>query len=230
MSLIKELSKESLLVIALKAVAGMLTKEIELTPTLAVSETHRAELMRKATGQGRGGESQPLKFPYSFLLLNSLAGIRDTGNNYAVRKHGLRLLNSHTDALTKKAYLFPIKIGLELHYIDTDPGRLLNMALALATISASSGLKCDVNIGESFTFSVALEIPLESTIQTQEEQSGVLPEASELTAQIIVSTEAGFFRDVSAVNGTPAKITAHVTSGVTATDTELRGFDYALPW
>jgi hypothetical protein len=203
MALIKELARERILHTALKGVAAVLSREFELdcNMTFTMSETYRQEIVRKAAER-----QAPLKFPYSFFMIQSLAGVRENTNNYAIRKHGVAINKVGELALSKKAYMFPVKLGLEFHYIDTDPNRLLTMSEALVIFSASGGLKFNINIGDLYTYAVSLEIPIESTITASEEQNGVTPEATDLVASIVMSTELGFFRSVAATNGSPAII------------------------
>lgn len=209
MALLQELTKENLLLITLNGLRAVLKRELQIPEAqFVLTETFRQEMIRKQMERG-----QPLEFPYSYLLLNSLAGSRDTCNNYAVRRHGMANTSIGEKATTKKAYLFPIKMGLEFHYIDSNQNRVLNMAMALALFSATSGLKFDINVGDLFTFSVSLEIPLDYTINIQEEQSQTLPEAVDLTTSIIVSTSVGYFKDVAAVHGKGLTMSVTLPSG-----------------
>ena len=226
MSLIKELAKENLLYVALNGVRGVLERELGLDEVMfTMSENYKQELIRKSMDQGK-----QMKFPWSYFKIQSLAGTRDTVNNYAVRKHGLRFTQVGEKATSKKGYLFNVKLGLEFHYIDTDPKRLLTMSQALVILSASGGLKFTIDIGDAFTYTVSLEIPLDSTIEAQEEQSGQLPEATDLTTSIVMSSEIGFFRDVSAVNGRSTILRITMQSGETTDTFEVDGPKYQEPF
>lgn len=227
MSLIKELAKENLLYIALAGVRGVLERELEIKSIqFAMTETYKQEMMRKASDQGK-----PISYPWSYFLIQSLAGSRDVGNNYAVRKHGLRFTQIGEKATSKKGYLFPIKLGLDFHYVDSDPKRLLTMAQALVLLSASGGLKFDIDVGDMLTFTVSLEIPIDQTITLQEEQNAQLPEATDINAQIVMSTTIGFFRDVSAVNGQYTSLRVTLKSNGQDEETfELEGPTYVQPW
>lgn len=205
MSLIKELAKENLLFIALQGCRAVLEKELDIPSVIfSMSSNVRQEVVRKA-------RDTELKFPYSFLTLNSLAALKELQNNYAVQKHGLRFNTPGQRATTTKGYLFPITLGLDFHYIDNDPTRLLQMAQALVLLSINHGLSFQIDVGEIFTFVVDLEIPLETTINVMESNAPELPGASDLNVQFIMHTTIGFFRDVSAVNGPTPTMGIRVT-------------------
>ena len=226
MSLIKDLSKENLLYMALAGVRGVLERELGLSSVMfTMSENYKQEMVRKASDQGKA-----LTFPWSYFMIQSLAATRDTANNYAVRKHGIRFTQVGEKATSKKGYLFPIKLGLEFHYIDSDPKRLLTMSQALVLLSATGGLKFTIDVGDMFSFTVGLEIPIETTITTQEEQSSQFPEATDLTTSIVMSSEIGFFRDVSASNGKTTVLRVSLKSGDTEDTFELDGPSYVDPW
>ncbi len=196
MPVIKDLAQDNLLHIALQGCRAVLERELGIKSILfSMSASVRAEMMRRAK------EEDKLKFPYAYIALNSLAAVRDQQNNYAVRKHGNRLPTPGDRATTPKGYTYPVTLGLDFHYIDSDPNRLLFISQALVLLSAVDGLTFQVNIGDLFTFVVRLEIPTETTINIQEPNDAAFPGASDINVQIIMHTTVGFFRDVSAVNG-----------------------------
>ena len=195
MSIIKELAKENLLLIALQGCRAVLEKELAIPQvTFSMSSNVRQEIVRKAR------ESE-LNFPYSYLSLTSLAAVKELQSNYAVQKHGIRFNHPGQRATTTKGYLFPITLGLDFHYIDSDPMRLLTMAQSLVLLSVNKSLSFQIDVGDIFSFVVDLEIPLETTINVMEGQSPELPGSSDLNVQFIMHTTIGFFRDVAAVNG-----------------------------
>lgn len=196
MALVQDLSKDNLLYIALQGCRAVLEKQLSIKSVIfSLSSSVRAELRRRAKTE------DALSFPYSYITLTSLGAIRDTQNNYAVKKHGNRFNTPGARATTTKGYTYPITLGLEFHYIDSDPMRLLSVAQALMMLSVTDGLTFDVNIGNLFTFVVRLEIPQETTLNIEEPGDPSFPGASDLTVQIVMHTTIGFFRDVSAVNG-----------------------------
>lgn len=196
MALVQDLAKDNLLYVAMQGCRAVLEKQLSIKSVIfSLSASVRAELKRRAK------TDDALSFPYSYIALTSLGSIRDTQNNYAVKKHGNRFNTPGERATTTKGYTYPITLGLEFHYIDSDPMRLLSVAQALMLLSVTDGLTFDVNIGNLFTFVVRLEIPTETTLNIEEPGDPSLPGASDLTVQIVMHTTIGFFRDVSAVNG-----------------------------
>jgi len=196
MSVLSDLANENLLYVALQGCRAVLEKELGLKKVIfSMSDNTRQEIMRRAS------DTKELTFPYSFLLLSSLAGVRDQQNNFAVRKHGNRYTQAGQRATTTKGYTFPITLGLDFHYIDSDQRRLLTMAQSLVVLSLTSGLDFQIDVGKIMSFAVKMEIPAETTINISDGNSGEMPGASDVSVQIVMHTTIGFFRDVSAVNG-----------------------------
>lgn len=194
MSLIKELSKENLLFIAIQGCRAVLEKELGIKSIIfSMAANVRQEIVRRA-------RDTELQFPYSYITLPSMAAVRDRQNNYAVQKHGVRFDTPGLRATTAKGYLFPITLGLDFHYIDSDQTKLLQMAQTLLLLSLTDGLSFQIDVGKIFSFVVRVEIPLDTTITVSEGNSPELPGASDLNVQFIMNTTIGFFRDVSAVN------------------------------
>ncbi len=199
MSIIAELANENLLYIALQGCRAVIEKELGIKQVIfSMTAAARTEFFR------RGRESGELTFPYAFLNLTSLAAIKELQNNYAVQRHGVRFNAPGTRATTAKGYLFPITLGLDFHYIDSEPTRILNIAQSLVLLSVTDGLSFKIDVGDIFSFVVRLEIPLETTIMLEDPNAQEVPGASDVNVQFIMHTTIGFFRDVSAVNsGSP---------------------------
>lgn len=199
MSLIKDLAKEKLLDMALHGCRAIFKKELNIPDTtFSFSSNYKQELIRKAQT-----ESRNISYPISYALISEVAGIRDRLNNFAVKKHGIRFNRVGERATSKKGYLFSITIGLELHYIDSDPQRVLLLAQSLAILSSIGGLDFQIDIGDMYSIAVRLEIPPSTTISIQDEQDPSMPGANDITTQFVMHTQTGFFKDVSAVNGNP---------------------------
>lgn len=227
MALIRDIAKENLLLMALTGVRGVLERELGIANIIfTMSETYKREMIRRAEVDG-----SELKFPWTYFAIQSLAGVRETSNNYAVKKHGVRFTQVGQRATSRKGYVFPIKVGLDFHYIHNDQSKILHMAQALVLLSATGGLKFQIDVGEMYSFTVGLEIPLDTTITLQEEQNPQMPEASDLNAQIVMSTEIGFFRDVSAVNGKDTSLMVTLENDGKPVETfEIEGPKYVQPW
>jgi hypothetical protein len=193
MSLIKELSKENLLYIAIQGCRAVLEKELEIPNVVfSMASNVRQEIARR-------GREDELKFPYSYITLTSLAALKERQNNYAVQRHGLRFDMPGQRATTTKGYVFPITLGLDFHHIDNDPKRVLSMSQTLIMLSLTDGLSFQIDVGDIFSFIVRLEIPLETTINVSESNEPTLPGATDLNVQFVMHTRIGFFKDVSAV-------------------------------
>ena len=178
----------------------MIERELDIAQiTLSMATNVRQEIIRKLRNKEVG-------FPYAYMAWQSLAAVKELQNNYAVQKHGVRFNMAGQRATTTKGYLFPITLGLDFHYIDSDPQRLLTMCQALVLLSLTDGLSFKIDVGTIFSFVVRLEIPLETTINLEEMNAQDLPGASDINVQIIMHTTVGFFRDVSAVNGDPQEM------------------------
>lgn len=195
MSLLADMKKYNFLHYALEGTRDLIARELEIQNlTIAMSETHRLDLVRKATQEG-------VRNPLSHLVLSSIAGARDRQNNYAMRRNGLPMVDQHSRALTKKAYVYDLTVGLELHYIHGDPVELLAITQALAILSATSGFRFDIEVGDSLVIGVMCEIPADYPINLAENSNPSTPGASEITASFVLHTSVGFLRDVAAVNG-----------------------------
>lgn len=224
MSLLSELSKENMLKMALHGVRVVLQRELDIKSIIfSMSETLRQDLIR------RDREANGQQFPYSYISLQALSGVKELQNNYAIRKHGLRL-RSKERATSKKGYLFPITLGLDFHYIDSDQMRLLNMAQALVILSVTDGLTFQVDVGDIFTFVIRMEIPTDTTINIQEEQNAQTPGASDINVQFVMHAQIGFFRDVSAVNGRGATMNITMAGDPLGVVSEEQTFEVELPY
>ena len=196
MSVIKEVARENLLYIALQGARAVLERELGIRQVLfSISASLRQDIIRRARENEDG-----LKFPYSFMTLTGLAGVKERQNNYAVQKHGLRFNTPGQRATTAKGYLFPITLGLDFHYIDSDPANVLAIAQALVLLSVTNGLSFQINVGELYTFVVDIEIPLYTAINVEDGNNAELPGATDVNVQLIMHTTIGFFKDVAAVN------------------------------
>lgn len=199
-SLVKELANEKLLEVALRACSVMLQKELSISKVvLAITEAQIQSMLIKA-GAGTGAEVK-INYPISYCKLNALAGIRDEGNNFAMRKHGHTLIGTGDRATTTKAYVFPITLGIEFHYIDDDPIRMLNVASAVAILSQTNGLCFTIDVGDHLSYQVRIELPLDTSINIMELDNQQTPGASDMTTNLIVHTHIAFFRRVASVNG-----------------------------
>lgn len=206
MSLIQELARENFLEMALHGTRGVLQRELEIKQIIfSMTGSPKKDILRRAAASGG-----PVSMPYSYMLINSVAGVRDKQNNFAVRRHGMRFNHIGEKATSKKGYIFPMALGLELHYVDSDQKRLLSLAQSLALLSLTNGLNFRVDVGTLFSFDVRLEIPLDVPITLQEGENPESPGSTDIAAQIVMHTQVGFMRDVSAVSGVPPVLNVSV--------------------
>ena len=195
MSLIAEIKKYNFLYYALEGTRDLIAREFEIPNlTIATSETHRLDLVRKA---GQNGVQNPL----SHLVFSSIAGDRDTQNNYAMRRNGIAMVDQHSRSLTGKAYIYRMTIGLDLHYIHGDPTMILALSQALAIMSVTSGFRFNIDVGDTLTLGVHCEVPADYPIGVSENSNPSMPGATEITASLVLHTHVGFLRDVASVNG-----------------------------
>jgi hypothetical protein len=70
-------------------------------------------------------------YPRSYVSLTSFEVLRDRGNTRAVRTGGVAARKAEqanaTGNYLKSAKVFPIKLGMELHYFDSDMNRAIFM-------------------------------------------------------------------------------------------------------
>lgn len=207
MSVFDDLKKENLLQYALQGARTVLEQQLGLKDlVITTSENYKQDLIRRA------GAKENIRYPLNYLAFNAISGVKDGQNNIAMSKIGVTVTDP-TRSTAKKAYVFPITVGLELHYIDSDPMKLIWMAQMLAILSVTSGCKFTVYVGDIFEFRVFLEVPTDTSIPIQEEQSNSTPGASELVANLIMHTQIGFFRDVASLNGKPLSMVIDVEGG-----------------
>lgn len=191
-SLLKTISKSSLMLMSLHGVRTAFERELELkNMVISTSDTVKRELQRKGT----------TAYPYSYLSMSELIGIRDQGSNKFVQRHGIRMAaDGATRSTSRKAFLFPINVGMELKYIDSDPTRCFLMAESMVILSMLGGLQFELLIGDTVRFLVRVEIPETTAIPITSYSSAESPDASEISLSLVIHTYAGFLKDVSAVN------------------------------
>lgn len=191
-SLLKTISKSSLLLMSLHGVRTAFERELDLrNMVIATSDSVKRELARK-------GDTS---YPYSYLSISELIGVRDQNSNKFVQRHGIRMgAEGATRATSRKAYLFPINVGMELKYIDSDPTRCFLMAESMVILSMLGGLQFELLVGDTVRFLVRVEIPETTAIPISAYGSTESPDASELSLTLVIHTYAGFLKDVSAVN------------------------------
>lgn len=194
-SLFSDLAKNSILLISLHGVRTVLEKQLELKDIqISTDETVKREIERKV------GQNQKVDFPYAYLSMSELIGVKDQGNNRTMQRLGIASRGGAQRATSRKGYLFPINVGLELKYIDDKPERAILMAETLVILSQIGGLSFDIKVSDDIEFDVRIEIPENLAIPLADTGNTQSPSAIELSAQLVIHTYSGFFRNVAAVN------------------------------
>jgi hypothetical protein len=117
-----------------------------------------------------------------------------------------------TRATSRKAFLFPINIGLDLKYIDDDPARAMVMAESMVILSMIGGLIFNLRLSESINFDVRVEIPETVPIPLASTNNPESPGGIEVSLSLIIHTFSGFFKEVSAVNSGNATISMEIVT------------------
>jgi hypothetical protein len=199
-SILEELDKSNLFFISLQGVRTLLEREFLLKDlVLQTGDSAREELKRRLANPDLTDRN--LAYPYSYMSLSDMTGLKDRAPNKNIRRHGWRMLSQNaTRATSRKAYIFPAAVQIGLHYIDNDPIRLLRMSQAFIILGQLGNLVFQLKMGHDFELDVTVGLPDTATIPIAETENVGLPDASEIEVPLIIDTYCGFFRDVAAVN------------------------------
>lgn len=199
-SIIEELKRSNLFYISLQGVRSLLEREFLLKDlVISTGDMAREEIKRRLASPDLTNKN--LAYPYAYMSLSDMTGLKDRAPNKNIRRHGWRMLSQNaTRATSRKAYVFPASVQIGLHYIDNDPTRLLLMGQAFVILSQVGTLVFAIKIGKDFTLDVTIAVPETATIPISETENSGIPDASEIEIPLIIDTYCGFFRDVSAVN------------------------------
>lgn len=205
-TLFKELAKNSVLLLSLHGVRTVLERELGIKDLqIAMDETIKAEIDRKTK------QHEKTAYPYAYMSMSELIGVRDQGSNKYTQRHGIRMgAAGATRATSRKAFLFPINIGLDLKYIDDDPSRTIVMAESMVILSQIGGLSFSLTLGEAIDFDVRVEIPESVPIPISSTTNTESPGGIEVSLSLIIHTYSGFFKEVAAVNSDRATINMEI--------------------
>jgi hypothetical protein len=191
-SVVAEVAKNSILLISLHGVRTVLERELEIKNVLISSDESVKQQMKNR------GETT---YPYSYMSLSELSGVRDNVPTRTMQRFGARVGNyGATKATSRKAFMFPVTLGLDFKYVDNDPYRVITMAESLVILSQLSGFNFNMKFSDSFMLNIRLEVPESTTIPIADSNSSNEPGGMEVSLSLIVHTYAGFFREVSSVN------------------------------
>lgn len=206
-SLFSELAQNSVLLLSLHGIRTVLERELGIKNILiSGDETIKADISRLAQQKG-----EEIGFPYAYMSLSELLGVRDQGNNKHAQRMGIRMGSSGaTLATARKAYLFPMNLSMELKYIDDDPYRTIVMAETMVLLSLAGGLTFDIKLDEALEFEVRIEIPDSIPVPIANSTNTESPGAMEVTLTLVIHTYSGFFRNVAAVQKDRASINMEI--------------------
>lgn len=219
-SLMEYLEKESLLNVSLRGLQAVLQREVGIHGLSYVfNDEFKQELYQREQSKG-----EAIAYPYGYLLVTEIAPDKDRNAFKLVNKHGLRMGTTDvTFSTSKKAYLYPAHVGLELHYFESDPVKGFLAAQALLLLTGMSAFTFDIKLGSQFKYVNSVSFLDSVSIPIAEINNPQNPGAVELTLQMVLNTQIGFLQDVAAVNsGTPT-----VTS-FTVSMTNDRGESYEI--
>jgi hypothetical protein len=191
-TLLDELSNGSVLALSLRGLRLILEREFGLSNILIVTDDQiKQEQARQETKT----------YPYGFFSLNEFALDKDRQPIKNIRRHGWRYgLDEVTYSTTKKAYIFPIHIGVEFKYYESDPYKAILIAELMSMLSSSSALNFTIKLSEDFSYDVKIDCPDSLTIPLGQANDPANPGAFELVFNFVLNTWGGFVREVSAVN------------------------------
>lgn len=212
-SLFSELAKSSVLLMSLHGVRTVLERELEIKNILiATEDTVKREMLRKNNGN--------ITYPYAYMNMSELIGVKDQNANRVIQRHGIRAgLDGSTRATSRKAYMFPINVGMDLKYVDSDPSRTITMAESMVILSMIGGIQFEIVLSDAIRFLVRVEVPENVAIPIGNNGSTESPSASEISLSLVIHTYAGFFREVSAVNSGKANLDMQIIMADNTTTT-----------
>ena len=192
----------------------VLERELGLENVLIASD----EMVKVEIANKKMDPEYNVAFPYSYISLSEIQGVKDQANNKIIRKVGYDVgFDAVTKATTRKAYIFPVTISLDFKYVDNDPYRCLRICEALVILSQMDAIYYDIVLSEQFRFHCRLELPDTEPIPLADTQNAQAPSGMEVSATFILHTFCGIFRDVAAVSSDTPKYSLkieNITGGI----------------
>lgn len=207
-NIFRELAKNSLMLISLHGVRTVLERELGIKDLqITMDETAKAEIERAA-------KQKSVAYPYAYMSMSELTGVRDQSNNKYAQRYGTRMQaggdGQSTRATSRKAFMFPINVGLDLKYIHDDPTQAMLMAEAFVILSMIGGVTFNIDLGGGVNFDVRIEIPESVTIPIASINAPEAPGGFEVSMSLIIHTFSGFFKEVAAVNNDHATLNVEI--------------------
>jgi hypothetical protein len=142
-------------------------------------------------------------YPYGYLTLRSMEVVRDQQHTKAIQKYssGGNALNGITNAMVSKGYLFPAKLQVELHYLDNDFRRIINIAEKLCLFGAIDALSFKISMPDGPEWMVEARLN-EGPIDIPEGMidNAAEPDAWDIQAAFELHSKVGIVKSVPKVN------------------------------
>jgi len=191
LNLVKEIEKNSLLLMSLQGMRAVLKRELNLKEDINFATDEKIKQYFDKSNQ--------VTYPLYWLEPSDAKALRDRQNNHAVRKYGMRM---DTLSMTKHksfvSYVFPIQMGWTLKYVESDPVKAMMMAETFLILSMINKLGFRLSVG-SFETDVMITIPEDVTIPISDTSDYTKPGGIELAINLILETKTGFFKQVDTV-------------------------------
>ena len=194
--LIDRLKDTSFLDLTLRGFQLMLKKELDILPTLTIAENYLIDVKEKLLANGH-----VLTPPYAWLFLNGITTRRDEVGNYVMSREGMffPMKNSVERAMVEKVHTFPMDIGLELHYVDSNNKNLLLVAQVFSLLSVINQTYFQIKIGHNYSYGNRLVVPEDQTITPIQLDNEQFPGMMELTLNIVLKSYIGYFTKVASI-------------------------------
>lgn len=191
LSIPRELVKSGLLRTNLHGVRTVLARELGLKDLpISLDDKIKKQLANE----------DKTSYPYGWIVPTDAQVVKDSFSNRAVQRTGHRVGTYGASRNTSRVgFIFPIRIGCELHYFDDSADRAFHISETFLLLSALNNLTFDVKYGNQFVLNTRIEVPDNTTIPLADTGDTTKPGAIEIIVQLIVHTYAGFFKDVSSV-------------------------------
>jgi hypothetical protein len=140
-------------------------------------------------------------YPFAYYSISTLSLIKDQSPIKGIARNSMGYtVDELTNATTKKAFVFPATINVELHYVTNDLIRALDFSTRALIVALSGKLNAEVQ-WEGIKWFVTVRCDADSVnfVRTDKEMESD-PEAMDLTITFSIDTKLGAMRDVPKIN------------------------------
>lgn len=168
-------------------------------------------------------------YPYAWLEPSDGQARKDVANKTSVQRFGYGYgLSGATRNTTKRAFVWPITLGMQLKYQDNDPMRVMRLMETFLILSSINMLSFDMRFGSDFVLNTQIVIPDNISIPLGDTDNTSEPGASELALSLVISTWAGFTKDVASVNSSKPTL-GYTIKGDGETENFVPGYFPRIP-